>query len=211
MYFVVSFDVQRSKVPSTHDLFCFLIPLPQILWSPEDIHVPSDVQFPSSFGHASRLHRTSWRMSSLVHMSTVPLTQSRVCIWVPGPQLLSIASGLQGPSSFQAPVVFWQSGRLHRTFLYLSESVQLSTVPSVQILVWFCVPGPHKGSWPYAKQDPSSAHSPKVFGQSFKLQDTVFLKSDSWHFSALPSSHILVHCWVPGPHGLSLCKGLQSV
>ena len=48
--------------------------------------------------------------------------------------------------------------------LCLSSSVHLSMVPSVHVLTWAWVPGPHVGSTPTAWQDPSLVHAPRTFG-----------------------------------------------
>ena len=52
----------------------------------------------------------------------------------------------------------------HVTPLCFSSSVHLSKVPSVQVLTWACVPGPHAGSCPAAWQVPSLVHAPRIFG-----------------------------------------------
>ena len=45
-----------------------------------------------------------------------------------------------------------------------SESPHFSKVPSVQILVWVCFPGPHAGFCPVPTQSPWFSHDPNVLG-----------------------------------------------
>ena len=160
-------------------------------------------------------------MSLRWHFSFVPSVQLRFCTRWPDPVASHVLLGLvpiQTPGlshslSFfgQSGRLQGQSGRLQGTIRFRSASVQLSTVSWVQIRVWFCFPGPHIGSSPSAMHGPTSFQSPKVLEQFLKLQDTVSLKSDSWHLSRLPSLHILSRCWVPWPHDTILSKPVHSV
>ena len=45
-----------------------------------------------------------------------------------------------------------------------SESPHFSKVPSLQVLVWVCLPGPQAGFCPVPTQTPSFFHGPNVLG-----------------------------------------------
>ena len=106
---------------------------------------PVLTQSPSCFGQSGKPvpaseHEMCRLVSVALHMSVVPLVQVLVCIWSPGPQVLSVPVASHSSVLFQSPNCLGQSGKLvpastQEMFCLVSASVHMSVVPSVQALV----------------------------------------------------------------------------
>merc|ERR1711997_365612 len=85
------------------------------------------------------------------------------------------------------------SASAHEMACAVSASVHTSVEPSVHVLTWFCVPGPHVGSSPAATQSPSFVQSPSTFSttQSGRAHAIICALSESVQTSVDPSVHVL--------------------
>ena len=64
----------------------------------------------------------------------------------------------------------------HTTRLSVSsDAVHFSMIPSVQVLLCSCIPGPQSGFSPVPWQEPSFSHGPNVFGTVKKILNDYFL------------------------------------
>ena len=64
----------------------------------------------------------------------------------------------------------------HITRLLVSSvSVHFSMIPSVQVLLCSCIPGPQSGFSPVPWQEPSFSHGPNVFGTVKKILNDYIL------------------------------------
>ena len=203
----LSLDWHLSLVPSVQSLICLCLPFPHcfpwLVW-----HCPLFLHGPNFLGQSGLLQVTYRYLSELLHLSLVPSIQLLVCLWFPGPQYGSVPIATHDPTLYHVPSTLGQSFRLQDVVSSLSRGWHLSFVPSSQLLVFLCRPGPHDLSEPMAMQA-SKTQIPSFFGQSGRLHERVLVTSLAVHLSLVPSTQFLVCFWFPGPQDLSVPEAMQ--
>ena len=99
---------------------------------------------------------------------------------------------------------------LHETVRVVSTEVHLSAVPSTQVRVRVCNPGPHDFPSPLVLHVTVIIHSPTIRGQSGSSHGILCSLSSTEHFLNVPSMQFWICAWRPGPHDLLLCKATQE-
>jgi hypothetical protein len=147
-------------------------------------------------------------ISFLTHGSLVPGSHFLVSRRFPSPQLALRRFRTHLPSS-HGPNSFLHSV-MQLTFLLVSSELQISIVPSLQLLVWSRFPLPHFLDVSNVLHSSTSFHSPSTLGQSFNLHCRLDILSLNSHFCMAPSLHVLVLICVPGPQFEPNVVGIQS-